>query len=298
MKKKLRKEKNILKTSMILCAMFVIVEFLIAIGSKSQAILMDSAYDSAEVIMILISVKLLPILYKPLNEKHPYGYSQFESIFVVLKSFIMIAVTGGLIVNNFQIIFSGGRIVQYKFLAIFQILVALISFIIVIIMKKENKKLNSKLIEMEINGWVVDVVSSIGMGVAFLCPIIFKNSSFIIEIYPYLDQIIAIALSIFILPIPIKLLIPAFNDMFLFAPEDETMDLIKEKTEAILIKENIKNTTFDVIRTGRKIWISIYFEPKEKWVAVAFISRVQKEIENNLKTEFEDVYVELLPDIN
>lgn len=295
--KKLKAEKNILKISMILCGVFIIVETIISIISKSQAVLMDAVYDGTEFMMLIISMRLVPMLYKPLNEKHPYGYGQFESIFVVLKSFIMIAVTIGLIINNIQIIISGGKIVEFDFIAGFQLVVAFVSIFVVLFMKKGNKNINSKFIEMELNGWIVDIVSSLGMGVAFLVPIVFHDSNFVKLIYPYIDQVIAILLAIFMLPMPIKLLIPAFSDMFLFAPENEIMELIKEKTENILKREKLKNTTFDVIRTGRKIWISIYFEPREHWIAVLYIERIQKEIEKVLKEEFGDVYVELLPDI-
>lgn len=295
--KKLRAEKNILKISMLLCGAFIIIETIVSIMSNSQAVLMDAVYDGTEFVMVIISMKLVPMLYKPLNEKHPYGYGQFESIFILLKSFIMIAVTMGLIVNNIQIILSGGRVVEYDFLAGFQLIVTLVSIFVVIFMKKSNKNLNSKFVQIELNGWIIDIVSSVGMGIAFLMPVIFIDSVIINQLNPYIDQLIAIMLSICMLPLPIKLLIPAFHDVFLFSPEAGTMDKIKEKTEEILQREKIKNTTFDVIRTGRKMWISIYFEPREQWIAVKFVERVQNEIEKSLKEEFGDVYVELLPDI-
>ena len=64
---------------------FVIVEIVMAIYTSSQAVLLDAIYDGVEFCMLLPSLFLIPLLYKPSNEKHPSGYMQIESMFVVVK---------------------------------------------------------------------------------------------------------------------------------------------------------------------------------------------------------------------
>ena len=61
---------------------FVIVEIVMAIYTSSQAVLLDAIYDGVEFCMLLPSLFLIPLLYKPSNEKHPFGYMQIESIFL------------------------------------------------------------------------------------------------------------------------------------------------------------------------------------------------------------------------
>ena len=59
---------------------FVFAELFMYIYTRSQAVLMDAVYDGVEFFMLLPSVFLIPYLYRPLNEKHPFGYTQIESL--------------------------------------------------------------------------------------------------------------------------------------------------------------------------------------------------------------------------
>ena len=51
------------------------------------------------------------------------------------------------------------------------------------------------------------------------------------------------------------------------------------------------------MRTGRKIWISIYVLPNDDYVSVRLYSKVQDLLEEALQNDFSDFYIELLPDI-
>ena len=75
------------------------------------------------------------------------------------------------------------------------------------------------------------------------------------------------------------------------------MVLIKDKCEPILKSYHLHETTYDVVRTGRKIWISIYVLPNDDYVSVRLYSKVQDLLEEALQNDFSDFYIELLPDI-
>lgn len=288
-------ERSILKLSMISCAIFVLLEILISILTRSQSVLMDAVYDASEFVMIFISMTILPLLYKPLSEKHPYGFSQLESLVIILKGFMMLSVTGALLINNIQIMLTGGHNVAYFQVGIFELFISVVSFVIVFILKQQNKYFSSPIIAAEINGWLIDAVTSLGMAISFFIPSIFNLEG--TAIVSYLDQIVAILLCISILPYPIKLLITTFKDIFLFAPEEETVNAIKDISEGLLPKKFSNNLTYDVIRTGRKIWISIYFEPINDLISTTELLEAQTNLKSKLKEDFEDVYLEILPDI-
>ena len=85
MNEKQKYEKIILKISLYAGMAFVVVELLMSLWSNSQAILMDAVFDAAELIVIGLSLFLTPLFYQPVSEKKPYGYSQFESVFIIVK---------------------------------------------------------------------------------------------------------------------------------------------------------------------------------------------------------------------
>ena len=78
-------EKRILRISFAMSCMLSIVEVIAAIVLRSQTVLMDAIFDSAELIMMGPFLVLVPLLYRPVNERHPYGYAQVESLFLIIK---------------------------------------------------------------------------------------------------------------------------------------------------------------------------------------------------------------------
>ena len=226
-----KREKKAMSVSLYGNLFFVIVEIVMAIYTSSQAVLLDAVYDGVEFCMLLPSLFLIPLLYKPSNEKHPFGYMQIESMFVVVKGITMTGVTLGLILNNIEIMIHGGRNVAFD------------------------------------------------------------------TITPYLDQIITVTLSIFILPTPIKTVITGLRDLFLIPPEEETVDEIKETIEPVLNAYGYKKLYYDILRTGRKLWISVYITFDKDLVSITRFKIVQNFCIQALAKKYTDFYFELLPDI-
>lgn len=293
--KRIKAEKRMLTVSMTGVVFFIVAEGLMALITSSQAILMDAVYGAADLMMIIISLRIIPLLYKPTSEKHPFGFSQMEAIFITIKGSMLTAVTIGLVMNNIQIILKGGNHVAYTNIAIFELIVGFICCGMLLLMIKLNKKLQSSLVQAEIDAWTIDSVASMGLAVAFILPAII-HTDWMEQFAPYLDQVVAIILSALILPMPIKTAISGLRDLFLLAPDEETVTLIKEIGQEILNTYHLEQTVYDITKTGRKIWISIYFRSSDDMVSVSLIKKARNELEAELKKEFSDLYIELIPE--
>lgn len=293
---KQKSEKSALKISLTGSTVFVGLELLMAIYTSSQAVLLDAVYDGVELLMIFVSLSLVPLLYKPSNESRPFGYLQIESLFVVVRGAIMVAVTVGLIVNNIQIILHGGRHVNFSAVAYFELAATVISFIVILLLRRMNADLTSPIVTMEIQEWKIDAVASLGMSAAFFLPLIIQAEWFV-PLTKYLDQAIAIILSIFMLPVPVRAVTTGLRDLFLLPPEEETVQNIKDIITPILDAYGYDKLYFDIVRTGRKLWISVYITFYRDEVSISRFRIVQKFIIQALSKEYQDFYFELLPDI-
>lgn len=237
-----KREKKAMSVSLYGNLFFVIVEIVMAIYTSSQAVLLDAIYDGVEFCMLLPSLFLIPLLYKPSNEKHPFGYMQIESMFVVVKGITMTGVTVGLILNNIEIMIHGGRKVAFDTIAWFELFAFFLGITVSIYLKYKNRLMDSPMITMEMEGWEIDSIASFGMAIAFFLPVLLPFPWFR-PITPYLDQIITVTLSIFMLPTPIKTVITGLRDLFLIPPEEETVDEIKETIEPVLNAMVTKSST-------------------------------------------------------
>ena len=256
-KKTLKREKSAMTVSMYGNLLFVIIELVMAVYTSSQAVLLDAVYDGIEFFMLLPSVLMIPLLYKPSSEKRPFGYMQVETIFLVVKGITMTAVTLGLIVNNLDLLLHGGRRISFDTVAYFELFACVLSLGVVVYLKRKNRSLNSPLIETEMQGWKIDCVVSLGMAAAFFLPRMLPDGPWQV-LTPYLDQIITIVLSMFMLPAPIRMVISGLRDLLLLPPDQETVQNIHQIVEQSLQGTNYSQIQHEIVKTGRKLWISTY----------------------------------------
>lgn len=286
-------ERTILITSFTAGLLFAIVEFLMGIYSQSQSVLMDAAYDSSELIIIGFNLFLMPLFHKPATEKHPFGYLQVESIFVIIKGFMMMGITLGLSANNVILMMSGGNNVDGEQISYFQLFLGVLCLFVYLYVKKLGKKLASPTIKAELYGWKIDIYYSGAMALAFFVSTLFRGTRFA-PFLPYFDQVVAIGIAISVLPELLRIIITSVRDIFLFAPEKEVFDKIKEITENVLENYMFNIIFLDVTRTGRKIWISVYFETKQKSIYIPVLQSATQELNLQLRKEIKNCEAELI----
>lgn len=296
MKEKLKKEGKILKLSVLLSALFTMSEIVMALISNSKALLMDSIFAIADVIIILIISFLLPLIYKPVTEKRPYGYSQIESIFIIIKGISVAIIAAFLIKDNIEVLATGGSELDSTLLMFYQIIEVVLFIAVYSYLKKKARKVDTPVIESDLVGWKIDTAQGMGMFVSFFLQFILKYTS-ISFIVPYIDSTVAILISILMIKEPIEMVIDAFKSLVLFAPEKETMEEIKDIVSRKIKKYPYEVTFYDIVRTGRKIWIELYIKSDDMNINLKELKKAKKDVESSLKKEFDEIYVEFTPEI-
>ncbi len=287
-------EKRVLWISFAAGLAFAIFELVFSIFSHSHSALMDAVYDSTELIFVALILFLTPLFHRPISEKRPYGFFQVESIFLIIKGFMMLSVTLSVSINVIQSFVSGGNPVNSLSVAVFQILLGIASLAIFLVMKRMNSRLSSPTVDAEILGWKLDIRYSFGIAAAFLCSAALEHTP-LSFLSLYFDQLITILIVISMLPENIKLLYGAMRDIFLFSPEEQTVQAIKGICDTILARYSFVPVFYDVTRTGRRLWAAIYFEAlDESCFSIDTLRQAILEINSALNREFENCSCELI----
>ena len=289
-------EQRLLHLTVAAGILFSVIEVMMAIYTNSQAVLMDSIYDGAEAVVLALMVFLVPLLYRPYSERKPYGYAQLESFFLLGKGGFLAAVTIGLIVGNIQMIVNGGNHVNQGLIGWFELFLAGLSAVILIALLIMNRRVDSPLIQAELLGWKIDVCSSIGVAAAFLCASFLNDTPFA-WLSPYVDQIIAIVIAMIMLPQPWRMMKDAFRSLILFAPEEAVTQRIRKLADHEFERYSYEPTFYNIIQTGRKLWVEIYIRNDTNMINVAQLAAIQKQLSSSLQDIYDDVYVEITPDI-
>ena len=292
-KEKMNYEQRLLHVTVAAGILFSVIEVMMAIYTNSQAVLMDSIYDGAEAVVLALMVFLVPLLYRPYSERKPYGYSQLESFFLLMKGGFLAAVTIGLIVGNVQMIVND---VDQGMIGWFELFLAVLSAVILIALLVMNRRVDSPLIKAELLGWKIDVCSSIGVAAAFLCAGLLADTS-LAWLSPYVDQIIAIVIAMIMLPQPWRMMKDAFRSLILFAPEEDVTQRIRRLADHEFERYSYEPTFYNIIQTGRKLWVEIYIRNDTNMINVTQLAAIQKQLSSSLQDIYDDVYVEITPDI-
>ena len=288
-----RKEKTILRLSFVAGLAFALVELIFAIYSHSQSALTDAVYDASELVFIALLLFLTPLFHKPVSEKHPYGYFQLESIFLIVKGVMMLSVTLGVVVEVIESALSGGNPVNDLQVSFFQLCLGAASVVIYIIMRRVNKNSSSPTVEAELMGWRLDIGYSLGMSLACFA------SSFLVKtplafIAPYFDQIIAVLVMVFMLPESVKMLWSSVRDIFLFSPDEELVEQIKQICTESMENYAFSPVFFDITRTGRHLWVAVYFKVSSATLAVEQLKKATEEVNQKISSQLEECTCELI----
>lgn len=288
-------ERRILLLSFFSGVAFVIAELLYAIYSHSQSTLMDALYDAAELIFIILLLFLTPLFHRPISEKHPYGFFQLESFFILIKNIMLISVTLSVLTSVIEKLLSGGSQINKGQVSLFQLILGSISFFILLIMKFISRKVSSPTVKAEILGWKLDVAYSLGMSFAFFIAVKFQNTP-LAFLSPYFDQIIAILIMLFMIPETVRMLTKTFRELFLFSPDQETVNMIKKISGEILDDFSFVPVFYDIARTGRKLWVSIYFRVTTDTVSVRDIQAADNRLNEKISQSIPDAFCEIILD--
>lgn len=289
-----KNEKKLLNMSFVGSLVMVASELATGILLHSYSVLMDGIFGIADLVLMGPFLMLIPLLYKPVTERKPYGYSQVESLFLLIKYGILLFVIGQMVIENVKLIMKGGHHVDVNRVAVFEMIMFLGSILMYWLISHFSKNYRSITIMSELFMWKVDIISSIGLSAAFFTQGLFADS-FLAFLTPYIDSVVAIISSLFLMHEPIKGITSSIKKLLLFAPPEETMDEIRQVAEEGLKRYNYKLSFLDVIQTGRKTWVEVYIESSHQTIHISHLSIVSDAIRKKLLKDFDQVYVELIP---
>lgn len=300
--KKLTKEeieKKVLRLSFIGSCLLSGSEIIMALILRSYAVMMDGIFDSAELVMMGPFLVLVPLLYKPVNERHPYGYSQVESFFLIIKYSVLLILMLLLINTNVHVIMSGGNRVNPSMIAVYEMLLGAASVFMYFMLAHISRKYESPTVHAELYLWKTDIVGSCGIAVAFLAQYVLGDTV-LAAFAPYMDSAVAIVMSVLLLREPVSEIVRGFKQMLLFSPPEDVMRRVHEVVNKNLEGLPYRATFIDVIQTGRKTWIEVYLKENldTSLIDVRHWTKMREYVIEDLKDDFDQIYVEFIPDLS
>lgn len=299
-KEKLQKMQNemlILKISAIVGAVIGLAEIIMFLVSGSHSILIDGIYDFVEVVFLLVYLFFLPMVYRPYNQKMPYGYAQIETVFLIVKTLGLIVATVIVLKESISCIFSGGNPVDGSMVSRFELIVAMACLAGFMILRHLNGRANADMLKMELYSWKMDVILSFAIAGGYMATGLMEGTS-LAWAMPYVDPAIAICISVGMLPEPIRVLKESMEKILLRAPGEDTVKDIRGIVNRCLQPYEYEATFLDIVQAGRQMWVYVYVKSKDGVFRIDDLKEHNEYVYRCLSRRYENVDIELIPDVN
>ena len=199
----------------------------------------------------------------------------------------MLSVTMGVSAEVLDSALSGGNPVNTAQVSLFQFCLGAASVVIFLVMKRMNRSLSSPTIQAELLGWKLDIAYSMGMSLAFFASWYLEKTP-LGFIAPYFDQLVAVFVMVCMLPESIRVLWGDMKDVFLFSPEQEITDDVKAICIPIMEEYGFEPVFFDITKTGRHVWVAVYFHIEEDSLKVETLSLALNHLNKEIRERFQE----------
>lgn len=284
MKEETRKEKIMKITVLGSLANFLLLVFKFVAGwlGNSSAMIADAVHSLSDFITDVIVLLFIHISSKPKDKGHDYGHGKFETLATSIIGIVLMCVGIGLFWESSNKIvgfyFKGEELESPRMIALIAALVSilvkeLLYRVTLVVGKKENSQ------ALIANAWHhrSDAFSSIGTALGIGGAILLGDQ------WRILDPLAAVIVSIFIVRVALKLVIPAINDLLeqsLPAEVENEIISIIEETPEVRNPHNLCTR-----RIGNDIAIEVHIRVDGN-TTVMHAHEITRDIEQKLRDKF------------
>lgn len=203
--------------------MLFVIKIVIALASKSQALLADSVNSATDILSSIMTLIGGKISSEPSDAEHNYGHGKAEYIFSMLISVVMAYLAIKIAYDGTISLIDGAEFVFSYLLVAVCVITIITKLVMYIYVHKIGLEMNNILILANSQDHINDVwtTSSVLLGIIFG----------IFNIY-WLDGVVAVLIAVKILYEAIKIFVESYNVL---------MDVSMSKDEIEKIKEIINN---------------------------------------------------------
>ena len=286
-----RLEEKSLKRSMIAAFLLAVWGIVMAAVSHSGAVMLDGMYNLISAIMTFFSIEITRLVYGKETRSFPLGYFAFESLFVLVKGASILILVVMAVYSNLSVLIQGGREPALGKMILYVALAVIGCFSAYGLTRTGCRKTGSEMLEAEAQAWLLNTLVTGAIGIAFVITLLIQNTV-VGWIARYVDQVLVIGLCLFFIREPLVLIRKGLKELLLAAPQDEFSAPLIQKIEPMKADLGAKSLWFEVLKTGRRVWLTVFMDPLSDNLVVndflahkARLKAVAQEVYPNTSTE-------------
>lgn len=284
-------EQSALRLSAYATAFFGVLGTAFGLWLNSSAILLDGLFNWISFVMALVSIKVARMIARPADDAFPFGYAGFEPMVNLVKSLLVIGVSGFALFGAIKTMLAGGRELQAGWGVVYAAVAVTGCFSVSLYQRRVAGQTHSPLVEVDAKNWFINGAISSAVGLAFGAATVLKGGSFD-AVVPYIDSALVVVLVALTISIPVLMARGALKELLGYAPPEELRTHVHERLDQIVKGMPIRSTTLRATSVGRTVFLLI-----EAHVDGALSAAETDELRGSICSRMRDDYPHLVMDV-
>lgn len=277
------KEVKIFKLSISVTLVIAAIGIVFGLLSGSQSILFDGIFSTIDTAMSILSVLVIKLMAKESTNRFQFGFWHFEPMVATVNGSIILLLCLYAQLNAILNIIDGGHSLTFSFATIYAVVVCIVCFGMYFYEKKVNKQLKSDLLQIDVNSWLMSSLITSALLIAFIIGLSIQGTQY--EYWsPYIDSVALLVLTVFFIPVPLKILKQSLQEIFLVASK-ELDNEVNELASKVVKEHGLVDYESYVVKTGRLYSIEIHLITPEgfaKEQGVIVLDNIREQIASQL----------------
>lgn len=288
-----REELLLLKTATGLTVVYAVIAVIIAIISDSMTLLLDGAYSVIDMAVSFGAIFVVRKLQEPPNARYNFGYAKFEPLMTAGDGLLLLFLCFMSIFVALQDLMHPDPVEHLGVILAFTATSVFLCIGFGLYMRQAGMKLHSEILVTDSKLWLMEGTVSLGICISFSIGWIMRKSPEWEGYTSYIDPLTCIAIALFFIVSPFKILKNSLRDLTDACPSGEVMDRVGSLIKYSCEKHGLAAVEWLRLRkSGRRLYLDASFATQQNH-DIKTVDEIRGEISAYLKREMPELDIQL-----
>lgn len=249
-------EQKVLKRSIGITVGVASFGILLGLLSGSLSIVFDGLFSVIDTVILMLALAVARLVQHEGDRQFQHGYWHIEPMALAFNGSVLMFLCLYAFINAVGSFLAGGRELELDWAIGYAAVAFIVTFGMYWYERRENRQVQSELLRLDIQSWLMSALISLALLVAFVLAWVIEGTRYA-HFAPYADPAILALLTLYLITVPIKTVRQAWFEILLITPPALDQQ-VRSVMDDLINRHGFRTYTSYVAKVGRAYFIEIH----------------------------------------